>query len=480
MSTTRTLLTLFGVLLALSVIAAVWRPRSTDDPRTPLVWVSDNSPARQAQIEAFNRLHPELRLRLDYGSRGTQKIILQCTSGVGPDLFDYSSEEIGAFVEAGILWDITEVAEGLGLSPKNGWPGAERNYTHQGRQYGYPCNTGVPILIFNRNLFDLLEIDYPKQLMTIGEFIALAKAFGEASQRKLPPGGQVYPCAGMDWKILFSALRGEFFDPLGAPNLDNNPALLQALELHHQFLFKYRLMPTTIEARTMSGQGGWGSGNINQFAAGRFGMFVGGHWTLIAFSRTYHQQIAELQRRGVHPEEISTPTERPLHLGAVLIPRFPGRQPGYPISSRVAGINVRSPRREEALAFLQYLAGNTYSELLNQSCDSLPGNPGYADAGVEAGPPALDRVAMQAVTMEAMRYGYSFRESPFLQLADVHRAISAQIDRMEADPDLPVPGLLRHAQKELERIMRRNLDRNPALKARYIETFGTSAYHSLP
>lgn len=71
MNTTKFLAVLFGCLLVLSGIAAIWRP---------------NRDLHGQQIAAFNEKHPDLLLQLDYGNSGAQKIILQSSSGVGPDI----------------------------------------------------------------------------------------------------------------------------------------------------------------------------------------------------------------------------------------------------------------------------------------------------------------------------------------------------------------------------------------------------------
>lgn len=480
MSTARFLVLVFTGLLALSAIAMMWRSNRASDGRVPLVWVSDNNPARALQIEAFNEENPGLNLQLDYGNSGAQKIILQSSSGVGPDIFDFQDDDMGTFVESGILWDITEPASRLGFSAaKDCWPASRQNLLYNGRQYGFSCSAGAVILIYNKNVFDYFGVPYPQGLMTWDEFVGLARQVNSATAGKTGDGKRIFAVTGANWRLFFECLRGEIFSEDGQPRIFNSPELRRAFEQHREFLFTHRIMPTTVEARAMSGQGGWGAGGLNQFSTGNYAMTAVGHWSLISFARAHAHQVEQLEQQGLKEGDIRNPLERPLRLGAVLVPTFAGYEPSYRVRGRIAGINARSPHREQALAFLQYLSGPTYSTLLNESADWLPGNPRHANLGVEAGAPALDRLQLQKTTEEAMTHGYALRRSPFLLTSEVFRVLNEQIGRMETDPSIPVENLLKNANDALRVLLRRNLDRNPALKELYLQRFGEASYRAL-
>lgn len=480
MTTTKFLAALLATLIALSVVASFWKPKLTKDGKTTLSWVSDNNPARTAQINTFNEENPGLNLRLDYGNIGVQKIILQSTSGVGPDIFDFSDDQMESYVEAGVLWDVTDAAQKMGFSGKEaGWPGGVDTYTYEGRQYGFPCNTGSNTLIYNKNVFDFFGIPYPDKVMTWDEFFEFAQKVNAHTNPEGAKGQNIFAVTGLEWRYFFESQRGEYFTEDGALDLLKNPKLRKAFEMHRDMIYKYHLSPTMVEAKQMSGQGGWGSGNLNQFASGRYAMLIGGHWSLIVFGRAYDQQTAALNKQGIKIENIENPLKRPLRIGATLFPYFAGSEPHYRVGSRVAGINSRSPNREEALKFLQYLSGPAYSKLLNEGTDFLPGNPKYADLGVEPGPAALSRPELQAATVKAMSYGYVPRYSPFLFMGDVLRVIKAQISRLESNSDVTTDDMLESANQELTTLMRRNLERDSELRKLFIERFGAEAYKNL-
>jgi ABC-type glycerol-3-phosphate transport system substrate-binding protein len=464
--------TVFGGLL-LWTMAAWWlKPAPPRDGRVPLVWVSDNNPERQRQIQAFNELHPELNLRLDYNNTGLQKIIVQCSSGVGPDLADCGTGvALQTLADAGIAWDVTEAARAGGFDvASNAWPAVREELAYQGRQFSYSCNVTVSILIYNKNVFDKFGVPYPPAEMDWDEFIALAKRVTRVDRSGRDP---VYGVTGMGWLFYFQSLRGEYFSADGTRLLLTAEPLRTAFQRHQQMLFEDRVMPTSLEMKTMAGQGGWGAGNLNLFAEGRFAMIAVGKWALIRWRGAHQDQMRRLAQWEAAGGQ--DPATRPavLRLGAVRLPHAPGRAPSYGVTSRSAMVNAQSPRRERAVDFLKYLAGPVYSRMINEGVDSLPGNPKYADLGLQEGVPDLAEIELHRAQVAAMQYGYSPRKSPFLLTSDVERVIYTQVSRMEASPDMPVEQLLADAQAELVRLMQRNLDRDPALKARYRELTGS-------
>ena len=78
----------FAVLAVVTTLAVATRPAPPRDGRTDLVRTSDYHPRRTLELDTFNRLFPSLRLTLDPSSNELEKVIVQASSGVGPDLFD--------------------------------------------------------------------------------------------------------------------------------------------------------------------------------------------------------------------------------------------------------------------------------------------------------------------------------------------------------------------------------------------------------
>jgi hypothetical protein len=83
-------------LLCLSVVAWRMQPRPSDPNKIPLIWASDDNPARRDQIKLFNATSPGYELRLDPNNTGLEKVIVQSIAGVGPDIFDTGEANCGS------------------------------------------------------------------------------------------------------------------------------------------------------------------------------------------------------------------------------------------------------------------------------------------------------------------------------------------------------------------------------------------------
>lgn len=461
--------TALGLLTVVSLILFYWPSEQRTSGKIVLVWATDENPARIAQVEAFNAEHPDILLTVDHHNLGTRKLIRLCCSGMGPDLMDYDGEwHQEEMVDAGILWDITDAARDLGFSVEDAaWPSARGSGLFRGRQYGYFCNVGVNLAIYNRNVFDHFGVPCPSGSMTWDEFINLALRVSEpVSEGK--GASRLFALVEPSWIRIFESMGGELFTKEGLLQIANSKKLSRAMTLQRDLMNKYRLAPSVLEARLMSGHGGWGAHAFSQFAFGKYAMLFTGEWSLIYFNEARKFQINEAAAKGLNIDTLA-PLDRPLRMGAVPFPHFPEYPTRSVVVTRMAGINALSPHREAALKVLQYFSGPTYSRLINQGMDNLPGNPAYKDLGVEVGDPELSRLQLHALNVQGMEQGYVMRRSPFFWFNAVCTAIDDAMKQMEANPDLTAQEALDSAESKLKQSLEVKLNRDPALKKRYDE-----------
>jgi ABC-type glycerol-3-phosphate transport system substrate-binding protein len=159
---------------------------------------------------------------------------------------------------------------------------------------------------------------------------------------------------------------------------DGQSAFIDAMVFYHRLFYELRVEPTPLQKAGVSSQGGWGGGYNNWFGEGKVGMYWGARWMMISFRRFItEQKRARAAWLADNPGADPAAGPEILRLGACQIPRFEAGIRQTVASARCAGINVASPHREQALNFLQYLASEPYSNLINEGADSKPGNMQY-------------------------------------------------------------------------------------------------------
>ena len=462
------------------------------DWRTRLTWVSDSNPQRRPQIEAFNRWYPECFLRLipvEGTGGGIQKNIVQTCSGVGPSIIDvYGIHQLQIYVNAGILMKVTESAEEMGFGPDVTYPKAAPAMFIEGEQYCFPCNVNVRIIIYNKNLFDRYDVPYPPTDRVI-DWLEFVEDYGKPLTVQ-PPGRRVPECFGLscaleDWQGTLYQAGGKVFSDDGTRCVVDSPEAIAGIRLYRDLMHRYNVMPSPVQQAGMSGQGGWGQGWMNWFGGQKIACIRIGKWALITFRRFIAEQRRRFAKRfpGVNPPtdpnalrawtrqwmiDHPDPTDwPPLRLGAMHVPRMPGRPPLVLLTQRSAAVNGLHPHSKQAIEFLRFLAGEEYCQTINDGADALPGNRKYATIDRQIHPDWPDERDLHALTNEATAWGQVREISPFLDALEMTRLIGAQVQRLEADPDFTAAQAMRTAAKDVNDAIQRNLRNDTKLQERY-------------
>ncbi len=438
---------IFAGLLFLSVVAWQIQPEADDAGKIPLVWVSDDNPARREQIALFNRLHPQYSLRLDPNNAGMEKVIVQSLAGVGPDLFDcYDGFQLSAYVKSGIAWDVTEPLAAAGIHPeKDVWPAVFPNILHEGRVYGFPTNTSVNALWINKDLFDAAGVPYPQGPGSWEEFLPLAKRLTRKDEKGRWQHFGFF-CDWYNWPQFVIQWGGQIYSDDGTRCVIDSPEAIAGVQFLHDLIYKHHVMPNPAEEATMASQGGWGTGTMALFGAGKAAMALGGRWWLCML-REYEG----------------------LRLGAVACPFGPVKvYRGY---GRATLINARSPRREHALEFLKYEAAKPYNDLVNHQADALAPVIRFCYTPEYLHDPEYPEEDYNAVWRDVMKYGVPDQVSPFINGQRASRILNKQLDLVRQDQK-PVADALRTAAREINAEIQKTLERDPSLRRRYEELTG--------
>lgn len=459
------LLSIFIVLLGMTALSQWWQPKPYHGGRTPIVWVTGFNAERVVQAELFNELQDDYHLSIDPDNTGTQKIIVQISSGVGPDLFDmYGAANMQTLVEAGVVENLRPYFNEAGIDYiKTNYPAIAEGLTFGDGVWGYPSNVNTNVAFYNKDVFDRLGVPYPPDNMTWEAFIEMAEKLRVDSPRQ---SERVVPVSRMTWQHFFSSKRGEYFSEDGTELLLTSDLMRECMEMHREMIFDRKLSLRSLEARSLSAETGAGghSADFTLFMNGFYGVLIVGKWALIDMRLDYEYRRMR-KEAGMSDEPLP-------RIGVMRVPYFEGYAPCYLVSFRAAGISAEAEDKQGSFEFIKYLSGKAYSETINRGLDALPGNPEFAWDGIEELYPELSELKAHQLTVQSMEEGYAPRLSPFLLMGSISRALNHMLSRLESNPTLDIDELLEAAERQLYREMDRNLARDPLLRARYRELTG--------
>lgn len=412
------------------------------DGKTLLTWATDDTPIRRAQVDLFNKLNPDLHLKIDPTNRDPNKVIVQSLGGVGPDVFDVPGTTLPIFVNSGIARDVTQDLARAGVDPaRDFWPSSRFLWELNGRTYGVPANLDTLALLYNKDVFDKEGVPYPSSRPTWDEIVTLAKRLTKRPAKGLPERyGLMF---WWNWRDFFAMENAPVFGPKGASLQLNSPQGVRAVQRMFDLIYKDRVSPSPTEQKSMATSGGWGGGNENQFIAGRAAMILGPRYF------TAHIRRAGNIRVGVAP-----------------LPAAPGG--GGRTIGRLVAVNSRTPRMEAALRFLAYVASADYNRLNNSMADGVGPVAKYANEPGFLFDPQFPLEKSNPAWRDAMLRARGDETSPFLPNHEVDTAIGFHLDLVSQGKKSPAEAL-RDAQRDAETRMANALAENRALKVKHLE-----------
>jgi len=407
---------------------------------------------RVVEALAGQAVRPAQRIEAAVESGAREKLIVQCATGVGPDVIDVGSQaQMSTLVGAGVLVDLTPLASRGGFGVENTYPAIRNALQVEGKQYRYPCNVWANCVIYNREILRDHGLADPDPNWTYDDLARIGKQIVSKPGRS----GAKHLCVANYNNIwMFDDFLvghgGEYFTPDGLTCLLDSPEAVAALTLYHDLMHVHKIIPTPGESAAMSSQGGWGTGGINWFSTGRAAVIFIGRWYLC-------QAPNYPALRG--------------KLGAVRLPRVPGRASAGACDTRAAGINVTSPNRQAALKFLRYLATSDYGKVIVHDGDSLPPNPALARTGSDLVNSVAPDPAFHQPFIDALRHARPFALSPFIDGAQVERWVRERLDKVE-NKILAPPEALEDLADEINRRIGRNIERRSDLQRKFRKVTG--------
>jgi len=430
----------FILLVCLSVIAQATKPKRQFAGRTRIIWTTDNNPAREQQIAIFDRQFPHLKLSIDPTNNDMSKIIVQTLAGIGPDVIDcYNRMQLMTYYQAGILADITDMAQKAGTTPDICWESARENMMINGRQYGFPTNPGPWVIFYNKDIFDRCHVPYPKGDWTWDEFVEVAKKLTIKS-----PGSrrnETFGVMGYDLQEAIWQNGGHFYSPKGTRCTLDQPAAIQAAQWLIDLQFEHKCAPSPSEEESMAAAGGWGQGVITLFDAGRLGMIRYGRWGLIVWRK--------------NPK---------IRIGVAPLPYR--REKATTFVTRISTLNKKSPYMHEAFNFMKFLASEDYGNQINDSADNLAPVKRLCYLPRFMKNPQYPQEDYNDVFRQEMKCARSIEVSPFVNPFVADRIYRRYIDLMRNQSMTPVEAM-QGAAREINAAIADYVRKTPGLQAQY-------------
>jgi multiple sugar transport system substrate-binding protein len=265
--------------LTVALLAATgfwWAGRSHEPPpapgRTVISWYVTINSLRdhyEAQVAEFEKLHPEIKVRIIWVPASEYNVKLKTLAAVGqlPDLFFSGDVWLSYFMP--FTRDITayvqrDAAEfGLG----DYFPEIRRAMQLDGKYYILTQEMNISLLYYNRRMFAEAGLAEPTAAWTWDDLVRAGQALTHEGKNGQPG---VWGCSRVEgwwgeWLIYVRQAGGKVFTPDGRHCLLDSPAAITGLRFYLEKSSKYHFSAPA------------GYEPVNGFVNERVAMVVGGH-----------------------------------------------------------------------------------------------------------------------------------------------------------------------------------------------------------
>lgn len=288
--------------LAAALVLAAHPAAFGKDPQTVLVWginYGPDSKGLEAVVRAFERLNPDLRVRvmnLGAGAMNPQKLMTSIVGNVSPDVINQDRFTISDWASRGAFMPLQDlIARDLARGdayvpdPAKYYPAVWAEASYAGKVYGIPTSADNRILYYNKRLFRESEaklraagLDPNRAPRTWSELIAYGKALTvKDGQGNLKQAGFL-PNFGNSWLYMYAFQNNASF-----MSADGRRCTLYSKESEEALQFivdGYREIAGGYE-RAKAFETGFQNKENDPFVIGKVAMKIDGDWILNDLSR---------------------------------------------------------------------------------------------------------------------------------------------------------------------------------------------------
>jgi multiple sugar transport system substrate-binding protein len=418
-------------------------------------WIIAGGPEKIEQVEMFyawmkENNYPQFDLKMEKPSgRPEKKNIIQGISGVAADILDCYEEHIPLYQSVGMLADLTDIVEEMGLGLEQTYPSVRSSMQVDGRQYGFPRNVSSKLLLVNVEAFERLGLSPPPSVWSFEEFEQHGKAYIAAAN--VPGEHQTTYFStpmGLYERIVYYRSMGKDYYNETLTRVDiEDPVYEEIYTMLHRWTHDLNLLPTALEAKGLSSasSGGLGTAGFHLFSEGRYGMMTGSRWGLLVI-------------RKIGPKKLS-------------ISEFPnGGFRNAVAYYGAAAIYAGSKHKDLAAYLLKFMASEEFNMHIVRSGDGLPPVAKYIETEEFLRPKDFPnewnvhsriREIITEITMP-------LPSSPFVAMLSVTRIEKNAFDKFSSDLS-DAKESIRFAAEMINAEMKRAAGESPKLAVKYEE-----------
>ncbi len=232
-----------------------------------------------AYVHRFAALHPGVGVVLDAVTNGPEyrdRILTSIAAGAPPDVVQLDNIDIPAFVNAGVLTDLSPYLERVGLHASDFEPRVLEIFRRGPALYAIPKDYTPMVIAYNKNLFDRAGLPYPSSDWTWDEFVAAARKLTRDTDGDgtVDQWGFWLDRRDFLWMASIWALGGDVLCPDGARagGCLDSPNSIWAFRAFTDLAVRDSVTPRFFGLRRSMGD------QFRQFCSGRLAMIPAGHF----------------------------------------------------------------------------------------------------------------------------------------------------------------------------------------------------------
>ncbi|MEU1390449.1 MULTISPECIES: sugar ABC transporter substrate-binding protein [unclassified Nonomuraea] len=295
------------------------------------IWEKNDQPSTQKIIDAFQKQHPDVTVKLEITpwDQYWTKLQTAATGGAAPDVFWMNSLNVRMYAKGGVIAPFEN-------ADVSAFPQAiVDGYRYEGKLYGMPRDVGVPVLWYDKELFDKGGVAYPTADWTWDDLKAAAKKLTDPAKKQYGLLAPLWDQGGF-YPTMIQA-GGHVISADGKKSGFDEPGSIQGLEFWTDMINKDKVAPPA-QATTDTSP-------VQLFMTGKYAMYYGGSWLATTFKAN---------------------TERGGKVDVAPLPKGPAQE-AVILLGLANSVSAKSEHPAEAAQFAAFLSSDEAEKILSDS-----------------------------------------------------------------------------------------------------------------